>query len=47
MFRFVDAIGAEGLVSIARRYEDVYGNQLTPCQLLLDHATDPSKKFYK
>ncbi|XP_008277263.1 hydroxyacyl-CoA dehydrogenase trifunctional multienzyme complex subunit alpha a [Stegastes partitus] len=45
-FRFVDTFGAERLVSTMRRYEDVYGNQFTPCQLLLDHAKDPSKKFY-
>ncbi|XP_034555577.1 hydroxyacyl-CoA dehydrogenase trifunctional multienzyme complex subunit alpha a [Notolabrus celidotus] len=46
-FRFVDMFGAERLVSTMRRYEEVYGDSFTPCQLLLDHAKDPSKKFYK
>uniref|UniRef100_A0A3P8S900 enoyl-CoA hydratase n=1 Tax=Amphiprion percula TaxID=161767 RepID=A0A3P8S900_AMPPE len=45
-FRFIDTFGAERLVSTMRRYEDVYGNQFTPCQLLLDHAKDHSRKFY-
>ncbi|KAA8582988.1 hypothetical protein FQN60_015534, partial [Etheostoma spectabile] len=46
-FRSVDSMGAERLVSIMRRFEDVYGNRLAPCQLLLDHAKDSSKKFYE
>lgn len=46
-FRFVDTFGADRLVSLMKRFEDVYGNQFTPCQLLLDHAKDPSKKFYE
>ncbi|XP_029900811.1 hydroxyacyl-CoA dehydrogenase trifunctional multienzyme complex subunit alpha b [Myripristis murdjan] len=46
-FRFVDAFGADKLVEKMRRYEEVYGNQFTPCQLLLDHANDSSKKFHK
>ncbi|KAM6991740.1 hydroxyacyl-CoA dehydrogenase trifunctional multienzyme complex subunit alpha a [Tautogolabrus adspersus] len=46
-FRFVDTFGAENLVSTMRRFEEVYGASFTPCQLLLDHAKDPSKKFYK
>lgn len=46
-FRFVDAFGADKLVQKMRRYEDVYGNQFTPCQLLLDHAKDSSKRFHK
>ncbi|XP_066533573.1 hydroxyacyl-CoA dehydrogenase trifunctional multienzyme complex subunit alpha a isoform X2 [Hoplias malabaricus] len=46
-FRFLDSFGADKLVQKMRRYEDVYGNQFTPCQLLLDYAKDPSKKFHK
>ncbi|KAG7331809.1 hypothetical protein KOW79_005778 [Hemibagrus wyckioides] len=46
-FRFADTFGADKLVQKMRRYEEVYGNQFTPCQLLLDHAKDPSKKFHK
>ncbi|CAJ1078360.1 hydroxyacyl-CoA dehydrogenase trifunctional multienzyme complex subunit alpha a [Xyrichtys novacula] len=45
-FRFVDTFGADRLVSTMRRYEEVYGDPFTPCQLLLDYAKDPSKRFY-
>ncbi|XP_072533740.1 hydroxyacyl-CoA dehydrogenase trifunctional multienzyme complex subunit alpha a [Salminus brasiliensis] len=46
-FRFLDSFGADKLVHKMKRYEDVYGMQFTPCQLLLDYAKDPSKKFHK
>uniref|UniRef100_A0AAX7V3M1 Trifunctional enzyme subunit alpha, mitochondrial n=1 Tax=Astatotilapia calliptera TaxID=8154 RepID=A0AAX7V3M1_ASTCA len=46
-FRFVDSFGADKLVNKMRQYEAVYGNHFAPCQLLLDHAKDSSKKFHK
>uniref|UniRef100_A0ACB8G950 Uncharacterized protein n=1 Tax=Sphaerodactylus townsendi TaxID=933632 RepID=A0ACB8G950_9SAUR len=46
-FRFADYYGAQRLVDRMRKYEAVYGSQFTPCQLLLDHAKDSSKKFHK
>uniref|UniRef100_A0A671L9G3 Trifunctional enzyme subunit alpha, mitochondrial n=1 Tax=Sinocyclocheilus anshuiensis TaxID=1608454 RepID=A0A671L9G3_9TELE len=46
-FRFVDSFGADKLVEKMRKFEEVFGNQFTPCQLLLDHAKDPSKTFHK
>ncbi|CAO2604060.1 Trifunctional enzyme subunit alpha, mitochondrial [Lemmus lemmus] len=46
-FRFVDLYGAQKIVDRLRKYESAYGIQFTPCQLLLDHANTPSKKFYQ
>ncbi|KAJ7341403.1 hypothetical protein JRQ81_005460 [Phrynocephalus forsythii] len=46
-FRYADYFGAQRLVDRMRKYEAVYGSQFTPCQLLLDHAKDSSKKFHK
>ncbi|XP_072490034.1 trifunctional enzyme subunit alpha, mitochondrial isoform X2 [Notamacropus eugenii] len=45
-FRFSDLYGAQKLVDRMRKYEAVYGKQFTPCQLLIDHANNPTKKFY-
>ncbi|XP_072313744.1 hydroxyacyl-CoA dehydrogenase trifunctional multienzyme complex subunit alpha b [Eucyclogobius newberryi] len=46
-FRYVDSYGADKLVAKMRQFEAVYGSPFTPCQLLLDHAHDAGKKFYK
>ena len=46
-FRFVDTFGADKLVEKMRAYEAVYGDHFTPCQLLLDHAKDPSRRFHQ
>uniref|UniRef100_A0A8D0L330 Trifunctional enzyme subunit alpha, mitochondrial n=1 Tax=Sphenodon punctatus TaxID=8508 RepID=A0A8D0L330_SPHPU len=46
-FRYTDAYGAQNLVDKLRKYEDAYGSQFTPCQLLLDHAKSSSKKFHQ
>uniref|UniRef100_A0A671PV98 Trifunctional enzyme subunit alpha, mitochondrial n=1 Tax=Sinocyclocheilus anshuiensis TaxID=1608454 RepID=A0A671PV98_9TELE len=46
-FRFVDLHGADKFVQKIKRFEEAYGNQFTPCQLLLDHAKDSSKRFHK
>ncbi|KAL6090749.1 hypothetical protein STEG23_035879 [Scotinomys teguina] len=46
-FRFVDLYGAQKVVDRLRKYESAYGLQFTPCQLLLDHASSSSRKFYQ
>lgn len=46
-FRYADSYGAKQLVEKLRKYEAVYGCQFTPCQLLLDYANSPSKKFHQ
>lgn len=45
-FRYIDVHGAKTLVDHMRRFEQVYGASFTPCQLLVDHANDPSKRFH-
>ncbi|XP_008471251.1 trifunctional enzyme subunit alpha, mitochondrial-like [Diaphorina citri] len=45
-FRWVDWYGADKLVQKMLSYENLYGAPFRPCQLLLDHAKDSSKKFY-
>ncbi|XP_009574766.1 PREDICTED: trifunctional enzyme subunit alpha, mitochondrial, partial [Fulmarus glacialis] len=46
-FRYADSYGAKQLVDKLRKYEAIYGSQFTPCQLLLDYANSPSKKFHQ
>uniref|UniRef100_A0A8C8Z056 enoyl-CoA hydratase n=1 Tax=Prolemur simus TaxID=1328070 RepID=A0A8C8Z056_PROSS len=46
-FRFLDLYGAQKIVDRLRKYEDAYGKQFTPCQLLTDYASSPNKKFYQ
>ena len=45
-FRYLDLHGAGPIVSRMERYQEVYGVQFKPCQLLADHAKDSSKKFH-
>lgn len=45
-FRWVDYYGADKLVSKMQTFQNDYGLPFQPCQLLLDHAKDKSKKFY-
>uniref|UniRef100_A0A8D8R562 Trifunctional enzyme subunit alpha, mitochondrial n=1 Tax=Cacopsylla melanoneura TaxID=428564 RepID=A0A8D8R562_9HEMI len=45
-FRWVDWYGADKLVQKMLSYENIYGAPFRPCQLLLDHAKNSSKKFY-
>uniref|UniRef100_A0A8C3YFM6 enoyl-CoA hydratase n=1 Tax=Catagonus wagneri TaxID=51154 RepID=A0A8C3YFM6_9CETA len=46
-FRFVDLYGAQKIVDRLRKYEAIYGKQFTPCQLLIDHASSPNRKFFQ
>lgn len=45
-FRWVDFYGANTLVDKMHKFRDEYGAPFTPCQMLVDHAKDTSKKFY-
>ncbi|XP_029191418.2 trifunctional enzyme subunit alpha, mitochondrial-like [Acropora muricata] len=47
-FRYLDVYGAEKFVErMQRLQETVGGERFQPCQMLLDFAKDPSKKFHK
>ena len=45
-FRYIDTFGADKIVGFMEKYRKYYGDQFEPCQLLLDHARDRSKKFH-
>jgi len=45
-FRYTDIVGADTLVRQMEEFQSVYGQSFTPCQLLLDHAKDSSKRFH-
>ncbi|CAH8493277.1 unnamed protein product [Dicrocoelium dendriticum] len=45
-FRYLDVHGASGLVKRMEELCELYGDQFTPCALLMDHAKDEKKKFH-
>ena len=45
-FRYVDIHGADKVVRYMDQFRALYGVEFEPCQLLKDHAKDPSKKFH-
>lgn len=47
-FRYLDAYGADKFVErMEKLHETIGGERFVPCQMLLDYAKDPSKKFHK
>lgn len=46
-FKFVDLYGADNIVAKLKAFEQIYGPSFKACDLLLDHAKDSSKRFYK
>lgn len=45
-FRYLDLHGARQLVDRMLKFQQWYGDEFKPCQLLLDHANDSNKKFH-
>jgi len=45
-FKFTDIYGAENIVAKLQGFEKIYGPSFKPCDLLMEHAKDSSKKFY-
>lgn len=47
-FRYLDTYGADKFVErMEKLHETIGGERFVPCQMLLDYAKDPSKKFHK
>jgi len=46
-FRYVDTFGADKILGFMEKFRMHYGDQFEPCQLLIDHARDRSKKFHQ
>jgi enoyl-CoA hydratase/long-chain 3-hydroxyacyl-CoA dehydrogenase len=46
-FRWVDVYGASNLANKMLEFEKDYGEPFRPCDLLLDHAKNPEKKFHR
>ena len=46
-FKFVDIYSAQHIVEKMRFFEQIYGESFKPCDLLIEHAKDSSKRFYK
>lgn len=46
-FRWLDSFGCDKFVSHMEKFAALYGDPFKPCQLILDHAKDSSKKFHK
>ncbi|XP_013781098.1 trifunctional enzyme subunit alpha, mitochondrial-like [Limulus polyphemus] len=45
-FRYIDSYGADKIVGWMEKFTELYGPQFKPCELLIDHARDPTKNFH-